>query len=111
MSLRRRRLALQLAAQDLRLRSALQRAELLHSGRALRPSFELAERAAAGAREARLWAQAHPGLAAAAGVAVALCLRPRRVAGWAGTLLGAWSLWRRVQPLIIPRAADGAGRR
>jgi hypothetical protein len=31
---------------------------------------------------------------------MAVVLRPRRLLGWAGTLVSVLSLWRRVQPLV-----------
>jgi hypothetical protein len=107
-SLRQRRLALQLEREELRLRCAAQRSAWLRAGPSALPGLAWAARAEAGARLTSRWLRAHPGLAAAGAAAALLLLRPRRVLGWAGTLLTLWSLWQRAQPLLATlRPRDG----
>ena len=98
--LRRRRLLLRLARDELRLRSAAQRGELLQAASALRPRWPTLPMATEGARTAADWLRAHPGLVVTGAAAMAVVLRPRRLLGWAGTLVSVLSLWRRVQPLV-----------
>lgn len=107
-SLRRQRLRLQLEREELRLRCAAQRSAWAREAPLALPGTDFARRAALGARLASRWLRAHPGLAAAGAAAGLLLLRPRRVLGWAGTLLTLWSLWRRAQPLIEALQAGGA---
>jgi len=99
-ALHRRRLALQLEREELRLRCAAQRSAWVRQGTAALPGAELAGRAVLGMRLASRWLRAHPALAATAAAAGLLLLRPRRVLGWAGTLVTLWSLWQRAQPLM-----------
>jgi hypothetical protein len=115
-ALRRQRLRLQLEREELRLRCAAQRSAWAREAPLALPGTDLARRAALGARLASRWLRAHPGLAAAGAAAGLMLLRPRRVLGWAGTLLTLWSLWQRAQPLLAalqPRggSSSGPGRR
>jgi len=98
--LRRQRLRLQLEREELRLRCAAQRSAWAREAPLGLPGTDLARQAALGARLASRWLRAHPGLAAAGAAAGLLLLRPRRVLGFAGTLLTLWSLWQRAQPLL-----------
>jgi len=98
--LRLQRLRLQLEREELRLRCAAQRSAWAREAPLALPGADLARRAALGTRLASRWLRAHPGLAAAGAAAGLLLLRPRRVLGWAGTLLTLWSLWQRAQPLL-----------
>ena len=107
-SLRRQRLRLQLEREELRLRCAAQRSAWAREAPLALPGTDIARRAALGARLASRWLRAHPGLAAAGAAAGLLLLRPRRVLGWAGTLLTLWSLWQRAQPLLAVMQAGGA---
>ena len=99
-ALSRRRRALQLEREELRLRCAAQRSAWARQGVGALPGGEFADRAVLGIRLASRWVRAHPALAATAAAAGLLLLRPRRVLGWAGTLVTLWSLWQRAQPLM-----------
>ena len=98
-ALRQRRRALQLEREELRLRCAAQRSAWARQGVGALPGADLAGRAVLGMRLASRWLRANPALAATAAAGL-LLLRPRRVLGWAGTLVTLWSLWQRAQPLL-----------
>ena len=75
-------------------RSQALRRELTLNMRALRKPLDWADYTNRGWQ----WAASHPGLIVG-GVATVLVLRPVRALRWAGRLVQAAQLWRRLQPL------------